>query len=260
LAEVDDDAGAAGLLAFLDHFEGLGDVIARRERSYGLLGVRPGLRVVDVGCGAGGAVRELAARVTPGGWAAGVDVNEALLKAARRRAAGAGVEAAFHAASAEALPFAEGSLDGYRAERLFQHLAEPAAALAEAHRVLIRGGRLVLIDQAWDATLIDSDDEATTRVVVRAFRDGIVNGGVGSRYHRLLADAGFVDVKVEGEAAVSTRFDQHGAFLELVARVAEACGALEASAAAAWLEDQRERGRVGRSFVVMTHLLATGTR
>jgi len=248
------------LLAFLDRVERVPDAIARRKRSYELLGLRAGAKVADVGCGGGTAVREMAAYVSPGGSAVGVDVNEMLLEAASARAARAGVEVAFHMASAEALPFAPASLDGYRAERLFQHLPAPVKALAEARRVLAPGGRIVLVDQDWDGVLLDSEDLATTRLMLRTFCDGILNGTIGRQYQRLLSDVGFEDVKVYAEAIVSTSFDEYGFFPELAAQGAEARGAVDAAVAKAWLDDQRDRARRGRFFLTMTLLIATGRR
>src|SRR6266540_3313335 len=143
-----DDVDATGeeamFVGFLERIEQLPDVVARRRRSYELLALRPGDLVADVGCGLGTAGRELAAL---GIRVIGFDASEAMVAEARRRSGGESVEFAI----ASALPLEDGALAGYRAERLYQHLADPSAALAEAWRVLAPGGRLVLVDQDWDA-------------------------------------------------------------------------------------------------------------
>lgn len=248
------------ILAFLDRIERRPDFAARRRRSYELLGLRAGSRVADIGCGAGTAVLELAAHVSPEGSAAGVDTNEYLVKTGTERAAAAGVDVAFYVGSVDALPFETASLQGYRAERLYQHLSQPAPAFAEARRVLAHGGQIVLVDQDWDTLIYDSDDTATTRAMVRGFSNGIVNGVIGRQYHRLLGDAGFEDVKVYADACPSTSFAEYGFFAELLAQTAEASGVVSSAAAAAWLADQRDRGQSGRFFMMMTHFLATGRR
>ncbi|WP_318783837.1 methyltransferase domain-containing protein [Streptomyces spectabilis] len=51
---------------------------------------------------------------------------------------------------------------------MFHELADPARALAEVRRVLVPGGRIVLVGQDWDALVIDSDDPDLTHTVVRA--------------------------------------------------------------------------------------------
>src|SRR3954452_9972178 len=70
------------LIRLLDVAERLPEAVALRERGYELLRPPPGATVVDVGCGAGRAVAELAER---GCRAMGVDLDPAMLAAARAR-------------------------------------------------------------------------------------------------------------------------------------------------------------------------------
>jgi len=65
-----------------------------------------------------------------------------------------------------------GGLKWYRAERIFIHLHEPSAALAEERRVLAPGGIIVLADQDFDSTVITSDDQDLTRTMVAALTAG----------------------------------------------------------------------------------------
>ena len=74
-------------------------------------------------------------------------------------------------ACAPQLPFADATVDGYRADKVFHELSEPARALDEALRILAPGGRIVLVGQDWDTYVIDSDDPALTRAVVSARAD-----------------------------------------------------------------------------------------
>ncbi|MCX4792367.1 methyltransferase domain-containing protein [Streptomyces sp. NBC_01221] len=90
-----------------------------------------------------------------------------MIAAARQRRP----EGDLRVADASQLPFADGELSGYRAEKLFHALDEPTAALAEAYRVLTPGGRIVLIGQDWDTLVIDSDDPQLTRTIVHARAD-----------------------------------------------------------------------------------------
>ena len=80
-----------------------------------LADVRAGQRVLDVGCGPGSLTAELVARVGPHN-VAGVDPSAPFVSAARRRHPGVDVR---HA-SAEALPFPDGSFDAALACRLAQ--------------------------------------------------------------------------------------------------------------------------------------------
>lgn len=256
-AAVDDSGEPAMFATFLDRVDRIADVQLRRRRSYELLGVRAGARLVDVGCGLGTAARELAALVGPDGSVIGVDASQAMIDAALERTGDESV-VSFRTGDALALPLEDGSVDGYRAERLFQHLTEPGPALAEARRVMARGGRLVLVDQDWDALVLDADESEPTRTVLRAFCDSVTSGWIGRRFHGLLAAAGFEEVEVEAETVTSTDFETYGFVAGLLARAAVDEGAVSADVGAAWLAEQEARGTEGRWFMAMTHFLAAG--
>jgi ubiquinone/menaquinone biosynthesis C-methylase UbiE len=254
-----DDVDATGeeamFVGFLERIEQLPDVVARRRRSYELLALRPGDLVADVGCGLGTAARELAAL---GVRVIGFDASEAMVAEARRRSGEEAVE--FAIADVSALPLDDGTLAGYRAERLYQHLADPSAALAEAWRVLAPGGRLVLVDQDWDAFLIDGDPKDVTRAILLGFADSIRNGWIGRSYHRLLTSAGFGDVAVLPETVTITSPEQGERLPKLAADAAVEAGVIDATVAGHWLDDQRARLEAGTFFAAMTHFIAVGGR
>src|SRR5690349_9814190 len=122
LSDVDATRQAEQFVAFLEWIEGLPAVMGLRKRSYELLDAHPGDTVVDVGCGTGRVVAELTER---GVRAIGVDISEQKIAVARRRFPNCD----FRIATAEALPFEDGTVAGYRAERVYQHLTDPARAL-----------------------------------------------------------------------------------------------------------------------------------
>jgi len=254
-----DDVDATGeeamFVTFLERIEQLPDVVARRRRSYELLAFSPGDRVADVGCGLGTAARELLAL---GAHAVGIDASEAMVAEAKRRSAGLEIE--FAVGHVNALPLENGALAGYRAERLYQHLADPSAALAEARRVLAPDGHLVLVDQDWDAFLIDGEPKEVTRAILQGFSDSIRNGSIGRSYHRLLTDARFADVTVYPETVAITRPELGANLPKLAADAAVEAGIVDAPTASRWLEDQRARREAGRFFAAMTHFIAVGRR
>ncbi|GGI94398.1 hypothetical protein GCM10010121_000990 [Streptomyces brasiliensis] len=158
---------ADDLVARPDAADDLPGVRELRFLSYELLSVQPGTHgtsVVDVGCGAGRAVAEPAER---GATAAGVDPDERMIGVA----GGGRPDGDYRIADACALPFADASLDGYRADEVFHEPADPERTSAEARHVLTPGGRIVLIGQDRDSFVIDSDDPALTRTLVHARAD-----------------------------------------------------------------------------------------
>lgn len=200
----------------------------------------PNRAVVDVGCGSGRAVGELAAR---GARAIGVDLAPEMIEVATER----WPTGEFHVADATALPLDDGSVTGYRADKVLHALASPERAVAEARRVLADDGRAVLIGQDWDTFVIDSDDPELTRTLVHARADGMPNPRVARRYRNLLLDNGFVDVTVEAHTIVWT----DAMCLPLLANI---------GGEGAWLDGQATRARDDRLFVAFPIFLASGTR
>jgi ubiquinone/menaquinone biosynthesis C-methylase UbiE len=112
------------------------------------LELRPGDRVLDVGCGPGRLARVFAERVAPTGEVVGIDaavemINRASSQARRRRAA-----ATFQVGFAQDLPFPDASFDAVGCTLALHHVAEndQQTAVEEMYRVLKPGGRLLIAE------------------------------------------------------------------------------------------------------------------
>ncbi|TDD32831.1 methyltransferase domain-containing protein [Saccharopolyspora elongata] len=240
------------LIARLDAADRLPGAAELRALSYDLLGVGPGRSAVDVGCGAGRAVAELAER---GVRAIGVDPDELMIAVARDR----WPEADFRVAGACELPLADASVDGYRADKVFHELAEPERALAEARRVLAPGGRIVLLGQDWDDILIDADDPVLTRTIVHARADLITSPRAARRYRNLLLDAAFDDVAVEVRTGVFTGKSMLPMLTGLAAG-ARSTGAITREQADGWMAEQRARAEADRLFLALPMFVAAAVK
>jgi SAM-dependent methyltransferase len=111
--------------------------------------VAPPGPVADLGCGPGAHALALARR---GYDVVGVDGSRRMVEVARARAAREGVIAAFEVHDVSGpLPFADASVGGVLAILVLQHLARPAAFIAEIRRCLRPGGHLLITAPARDA-------------------------------------------------------------------------------------------------------------
>jgi SAM-dependent methyltransferase len=166
--------------------------------------LRPGLRVLDGGCGPGSITADVAELVAPG-EVVGVDREPGQVEAARRRAAERGLgNVRFEVGSLYALPFPDASFDVAYAHTVVQHVREPVRALRELRRVLKPGGVVGVRDEDWGTCLWEPSDpllERARAVWLRAWQhDG---GGPFYPRHqrRLLREAGFA--RTVGSATAS---------------------------------------------------------
>lgn len=243
---------AHDLMARLDAADRLPGAGRLRALSYDALGAVPGTSVVDVGCGTGRAVAELTGR---GVRAVGVDRSERMIAAARSR----WPEADFRIAEAYELPLPDASVHGYRADKVFHELAEPERAVEEARRVLVPGGRILLVGPDWDTLVVDSDDPALTRTLVHARADLITNPRAARRCRNLLLNGRFRDVTVEVHTSVFTGPEM----MPLLAGLAEAAcstGAVTREQADGWIAEQRARVDADRFFLALPVFMAAATR
>ena len=108
--------------------------------------LRPGMRLIDCGCGPGSITVDLAQAVESG-ETIGIDVREEAVVQGRMLARERGVsKVEFLVASIYQLPFADGSVDAAFASAVLQHLTAPLAALREIRRVLKPGGVIGIAD------------------------------------------------------------------------------------------------------------------
>jgi SAM-dependent methyltransferase len=108
------------------------------------LAARPGDRVLDIGCGGGTTVLELARAVAPDGTVVGIDVSGAALAFAREAARGCERVRFLHGDAAR-FPFETASFDAAFSRFGVMFFADPTAAFANIRRSLRPGGRLAFV-------------------------------------------------------------------------------------------------------------------
>ena len=110
--------------------------------------VNKGEAVLDIGCGAGVDTLVAAIKVGPEGKATGIDLIPDMLKQAKRNLKKTSLEnVTFQEASAEQLPFPDGTFDVVISNGVFNLIPDKAKALREVFSVLKSSGRFLLADQ-----------------------------------------------------------------------------------------------------------------
>ncbi len=161
--------------------------------------VRPGMRLLDMGCGPGSITIGLADWVAPG-EVVGIDLDEATVARAREMAESRSVlNVEFRQGSVYELPFNDAEFDVVYAHQLLQHLGDPAAALTESMRVLKPSGIFAVRDVDWGSTVLWPQDRLLDRFLDIYYEVARRNGGdahMGRRIRSLMLEAGYADVDV----------------------------------------------------------------
>jgi SAM-dependent methyltransferase len=113
------------------------------------LGLQPGERVLELGCGTGNLWRESAERLPEGVQLVLSDLSPGMLEQARARLAGLPLALELIEADAQRLPFPDASFDVVIASHMLYHVPDRTRALSEVRRVLRRGGRFVAGTNHW---------------------------------------------------------------------------------------------------------------
>jgi SAM-dependent methyltransferase len=173
-------------------------------------GLKPGMRVADLGCGVGMVTALLAELVGPLGHVTGIDFSGAQLAQARERLRGSGAPIRLVEASATDTRLPQGSFDLVYCRFLLIHLAEPERALREMYALLRPNGILVCEDG--DLTTAGSEPPSA----LGAFADlwgrlGPLRGvdyTLGRRLFHMVRDAGFPAPEITFNQPVLARGEQ----------------------------------------------------
>ncbi|MCT4353154.1 methyltransferase domain-containing protein [Streptomyces sp. Je 1-79] len=170
---------------------------AANSAAYLVPELRPGLDVLDVGCGPGTITADLAALVAPGRVTA-VDAAEDVLDKARAVAAERGLRnVEFAVGDVHALDFPDDSFDVVHAHQVLQHVGDPVRALREMRRVCRPGGVVAARDSDYGSFAWYPEPPALNDWQELYRRVARANGGepdAGRRLFSWARRAGFTDV------------------------------------------------------------------
>lgn len=235
-----------------------------RRRFLRFIPVRAGAAVLEVGCGTGVIVRDLASMVGPRGRVAGVDVSRAVIAGARRlcRVHPAARRMVFRVADGARLPFRAGQFDVTLAVTVMLHVADPLAVVREMARVTRPGGVVALQDQDFGAVVLEHPDRALTARIL----DGVVHRlyaepHSGRRLPGLLGAAGLQDVRLLADMYQDTTLAPYTeTFLGRRAENAVRFGLVDRDEAQGWLDGVAAQLTRGAFVFTMNYYGAVGRK
>jgi len=240
----------------------IGDAVRRRRLVRAALGASAGERILDVGCGPGFYCAELLDEVGPDGKVVGLDSSPHMLAlAARRCEAHDNVE--FHEADATSLAVEDAGFDAALCVQVLEYVPDVSAGLAELHRVLRPGGRVVVWDVDWATVSWHSDNPARMERVLGAWDQHLASPSLPRTLAPAMRSAGFEGVEMEAHSFATADFDPDtygtAAVPIITSFVADRNGVSE-DEAIAWAAEQRELGERGEFYFACLQFCFTATR
>jgi SAM-dependent methyltransferase len=262
---LDGQPNVAALIAGLEARGGTPTQVRLRRRFLRFVPVRAGQRVLEVGCGTGVVLRDLAAMVGRRGAVVGVDHSHAVLAAARRLcrpAPGCG-RITLRLGDGARLPFATaGRFDATLGITVMLHVAEPLVVVREMARVTRPGGRVGLQDQDFGMMGVTHPDPALTdRILDGVPRHLYEEPHSGRRLPGLLREAGLQSVRLLTDVFQDTTLAPWTkTFLERRATNAVSFGLVDAPTAQRWLDGFTALVAAGAFVFTMNYYGAVGVK
>jgi ubiquinone/menaquinone biosynthesis C-methylase UbiE len=248
------------LVGVLESIAETPQIIRVREQATTMLGPSAGQQILEAGCGGGEVARELATMVGPTGQVTAVDAAQVMIDHAAAKDNDAGVN--YRVANVTALPFADGTFDAVRCERVLQHVSDADLAVAELKRVTRPGGRICLIDTDWTSLATDGMPDAIVDGMTGAFMSQAMHHRtMGRTLRRRLVQAGLTGIWAEPITLCFTDLASASAVIPLFdSDLLAETGLLPEELRQPWFDAVDAANSRGELMAVLTLWVVVGTR
>ena len=240
------------------------DVVAQRDATLEILDPQPGERVLDIGSGPGFLAAGIASRVGESGAVSGIDLSEPMIAyASGLRAEPGAAPMTFELGDATALGFFDQSFDAVVSTQVYEYVPDIETAMAEVHRVLVPGGRVLILDTDWDSVVWHTSDRERHTRVMSAWQEHLADPWLPRTLKGRLESAGLTverqTVLVLLNSAFGPRTFSAGVMRLIADFVPERRGVTD-DEAEAWLVDLQDLGARGEYFFSVNRYLFLARR
>lgn len=242
------------LVRCLDYLNGLKFFKNYKSATWNALDIRPQQIILDVGCGVGFDIIEMA-RQFPNTAFVGVDKSEGLLDIARSRAKSLS-NTRFVINKADQLSFANACFDGARIDRSLQHMKSPDTVIKEMVRVIRPGGRIVVSEPDWGTFVLFNGNEVMSMKMTGLWLQSFAQPFVGRKLGQILNNNRIENIRWQSHALILNRLSDADVVFDL-ARLKSNCvetGILSSQEADDWWSEAQASSLNG-SFMACLNIL-----
>ena len=238
----------------------LPEIVRQRQHTLNKLSVKPGEKILDVGCGVGFLAYEIALLTGDSGKVFGIDKNPDMISHANNRCKTLR-NTEFSEANADDLPFQEESFDAACCTQVLLYLNDIDQVLSGIKRILKPTGRIIIVETDWRGIVINSDYNSITRKIFSAWDATVPSPNLPVRLGPLLVNNGFRNIDVEPIPILNTEYTpshfSHG-MMNWITRNALKKGFIKKEQSQKWLDDLEEKGESGNYFFCVNRFLFSG--
>jgi len=238
------------------------DIARQRLQTLKALALNTGEHVVDVGCGTGFLISEMASVVGETGRLTGVDFSQDMLDVAIKRCESL-PQVSLRQGSAIDLPLDDACFDAATCTQTLLYVPDVDRSIAELARVLKIGGRLAIIETDWNGAIVNSADPAMTQKIFQSFQKPIPNPNLPTKLSPMLREHGFGAINIEAIPIVNTGYTSAN-FSPSVITWASNMAVLEKDIsrqeAAAWVADLEVKAERGEYFFCVNRFLFSAVK
>jgi 2-polyprenyl-3-methyl-5-hydroxy-6-metoxy-1,4-benzoquinol methylase len=180
------------------------DLVRQRDATLRRLNLKPGERVIDVGCGPGFLCESMAVAVGPTGRVVGIDISEDLIDFATKHKHSDLIE--YRRSNATALPAEPMQFDVAVSTQVIEYVADADAALREIARVLRPGGRAIIVDTDFDSWVWHAADAERMAQIMKGWEMHCADPRLPRTLIPRLRAVGLLLVDVEGYPIINTTY------------------------------------------------------
>ncbi len=208
------------LLQCLDFMGGLPFFKAYKSHSWTSLKIEPGQTILDVACGTGSDLIQLADHY-PATNFIGVERSESFIAVAKERA-GSRRNLQFLPGDAHEIPLEDQRVNGARIDRSLQHVEAPAAVMKEMARVTQIGGHIVACEPDWETFILFNGEFDDSRKIAGFFQRSIRHPFIGRELASLMNQCGVEQLETHVHAFWTGRLQEADVIFD-VRKVADQC-------------------------------------